>query len=92
MSRADQQVALRSELGAVYLDPIHNPPGIQRGWVPEAHASQSCERAEAGRTSRKVSAAEHDPDGYPWCYACTTDDPQRATVRRRPDGSWGPAR
>lgn len=75
-------MVLRSDLEQVYRDP-RAVAGIL-AYIPELHASSKCTHALKG--GERVDVPAKDPC---WCEWCTTDDPERATLRRTEDG-WQP--
>lgn len=77
-------IVLRSELTKAFLDPPTAP--ALRAYVPELHASSRCPRALPKGRSIEVGKLRIE---LVWCITCTTDDPERATLRRTRTG-WEP--
>lgn len=80
-TKRETPCVLRSELTQGYVDPIGGHPSI-KAYIPEVHASPNCERALPKGTKKPVDKIR-DPV---WCETCTTDKPERATLRRTADG------
>lgn len=77
------EVVFQGDLKVAYLDP-KLAPSI-RAYVPEVHASPRCHRAlPNGRRQQKLP---DDRSDLPWCFVCTTDDPELATIRLV-NGRW----